>query len=97
MIAILDDLRDSVTDLRCAVIHRDIHQIQANTHSINDIVQKLLQYAPDELTDEERQFVKELMRMALDANQLLEVHLDYTTLAMEHIHRQKGAAHGWYA
>lgn len=97
MIAILDDLREAVNDLRSAVLDRDITRIQRNTKSISDIVQKLSEYSPDALTEEDRRSVKELVRITSDTNQLLSVQLDYTKLALESIQRKKEATQNWYA
>ncbi|QSO48144.1 hypothetical protein [Alicyclobacillus mengziensis] len=94
---ILMDLKHSVVGLRTAVVNADLAQVETISRRIADLLHNLGRFSPDEMSTEDQQMIRGLMRIQSDTNQLLVCRLDNTKLAIEDMRRRHGLHQSWYA
>lgn len=94
---ILTELKHSIVGLRTAVVNADLEQVETISRRIADLAHHLGRFSPGEMSTEDQQMIRGLMRIQSDTNQLLVCRLDNTKLAIEDLRRRHALHQSWYA
>jgi len=93
----LNNLKETVSDLRDAVLQQDVMQVHENTQKINLVANEIFKRSPGELSEVERELVNEIINLSRETNILLVQQLDFTRMAIEDLTRRGSLKQDWYA
>ncbi len=92
---VVSDMKQALIEMQNSVIQQDTSGVQISLDKIITLTNGLKEYSPDELSQEEKHFIKELMNLTEKVNELLQHGIALTTLAINET--RKFTSNSWYA